>query len=288
MKITTSTGFGVAGLAGASRARAHRCQGGTTSARSGVLVTLGLGLCSLAACGSSTPAPKQVQTILATTFASDPTLQDTNHDGVLDWVIRDRESDHLPQDAKFSITNGVLREDGGDGASDLLDSRPRMDYPNHTELFWSARALSNTDFVAPTLGQIYTQWGWVGAQTWINFEYDVPNAHWAAVFGMIYRRATDQVFFVVNQIDEAPGSTNLIYRIMYVQTGLPLEDFVDVNLHLYIPESMVGVTVNGVDKGKVAYERKYEAAPKDDRMFVMFTPQGVAEWKSVGVQVAAP
>jgi hypothetical protein len=251
-------------------------------------VFLSLGLCSLVGCDSSSPAPKPVQTILATTFESDPTLQDTNADGVLDWVIRDRESDHFAQDPKFSITNGILREDGGEGGSDLLDSRPRMDYPNDTELFWSARAVRNKDFVAPTLGQIYTDWVWVGAQTWINFQYDVPNAHWAAVFGMIYRRATDQVLFIVNQIDEAPGSTNLIYKIMYVQTGLPLEDFVDVKLHLYIPESMVGVTVNGLDKGKVAYELKYEAAPKDDRMFVMFTPQGAAEWKSVGVQVAAP
>jgi hypothetical protein len=215
-------------------------------------------------------------------------VQDSNGDGVLDWVIRDRETDHLPQDAKFSIAGGVLREDGGDTGSDLLDSRPRMDYPNHTELFWSARSLSNNDFEAPTVGQIYTQWGWVGAQTWINVDYDLVNAHWAAVFAMIYRRAADQVVMVVNQIDDAPGSTNLIYRIMYVQTGLPLEDFVDIKLHFYIPESMVGISVNSVDKGKAAYELKYEAASKDDRMFVMFTPQGSAEWKSIGVQVAAP
>lgn len=278
-------------IAGASRARAKRNDGtrsGSSCARSGFLLALGLGFCSLVACGSGSPAAAQVQTILATTFESDPTLQDTNNDGVLDWVIRDREAEHLSQAPKFSITDGVLREDGGDTGSDLLDSRPRMDFPNHSELFWSARSLSNKDFAAPVVGQIYTEWGWVGAQTWINLDYDVLNAHWAAVFGMIFRRATDQVLIVVNQIDDAPGSTNLIYRIMYVQTGLPLEDFVDVKLHFYIPESMVGVTVNGLDKGKAAYELKYEAAPKDDRMFVMFTPQGSAEWKSIGVQVAAP
>ena len=191
------------GLAGASSARS--AMGRASRARSGVLFSLGLGLCSLVACGSSSPAPAKVQTIMATTFVSDPTLQDSNGDGVLDWVIRDRESDHLDQDTKFSITGGVLREDGGDTGSDLLDSRPRMDYPNHTELSWSARSLSNKDFEAPTVGQIYTQWGWVGAQTWINVDYDVPNAHWAAVFAMIYRRATDQVMMVVNQIDDAPG-----------------------------------------------------------------------------------
>jgi hypothetical protein len=252
------------------------------------LFSLGLGLCSLAACGGGGADETKAQTILATTFESDPTLQDSNKDGVLDWVIRDRESDHLAQAQTLSITNGILREDGGDTGSELLDSRPRMDFPNHSELFWSARALSNKDFAAPTVGQIYTEWGWVGAQTWINFDYDVPNAYWAAVFAMIYRRANDQVLMVINQIDEAPGSTNLIYRIMYVQTGLPLEDFVNVKLHFYIPEQMVGVTVNGVDKGQVPYEKKYEAAPKDDRMFVMFTPQGSAEWKSIGVQVAAP
>jgi hypothetical protein len=292
MKMTASFVSGKTQIAEASSARTEGERGdGTRSgslARSGLLLSLGLGVCSLVACGSSSPAPTQAQTILATTFESDPTMQDTNHDGVLDWVIRDRESDHLAQDTKFSIADGVLREDGGDTGSDLLDSRPRMDFPNHTELLWSARSLSNKDFAAPTVGQIYTQWGWVGAQTWINLDYDVPNAHWAAVFAMIFRRATDQVLIVVNQIDEAPGSTNLIYRIMYVQTGLPLEDFVDVKLHFYIPESMVGVGVNGLDKGKVAYEKKYEAAPKDDRMFVMFTPQGSAEWKSIAVQVAAP
>jgi len=256
--------------------------------RGAILLSLGLGLCSLVACGSSSPAPKQVQTILATTFASDPTLQDSNADGVLDWVIRDRETDHLPQDSKFGLHDGVLRSDGGDTGGDPLDLRPRMDYPNHTELLWSGRSLSNNPFEVPTVGQIYTQWVWVGAQTWINFDYDVPNAHWAAVFAMIYRRATDQVIFFVNQIDDAPGSTNLIYRILYVQTGLPLDEFVNVKMHLYIPESMVGITVNGVDAGKVAYERKYEAAPKDDRFVTLFPPQGASEWKSVTLQVAEP
>lgn len=252
------------------------------------LVSLFVGLGSLAACGGSTPAPKQVQTILATTFGSDPTLQDANGDGVPDWVIRDRETDHFPQDSKFALHDGIMSSDGGDTGGDPLDSRPRMDYPNHTELLWSARSLSNNDFTAPEIGQIYTQWGWVGSQTWINFDYDVPNAHWAAVFGMIYRRATDQVFFLVNQVDDAPGSTNLIYKIMYVQTGLPLEDFVDVKMHLYIPESMVGITVNGVDQGKFAYELKYEAAPKDDRFVTLFPPQGAAEWRSMTLQVAEP
>jgi hypothetical protein len=286
--MEASVGFEKVRIGGAPSARSSQMKRAST-ARSGVLFSLGLGLCSLVGCGSSSPAPtKQVQTILATTFESDPTLQDSNGDGVLDWVIRDRESDHLAQDAKFSIAGGVLREDGGDTSSDLLDSRPRMDFPNHSELVWSARSLVNNDFAAPTVGQIYTEWGWVGAQTWINVDYHLADAHWAAVFAMIYRRATDQVLMVVNQIDEAQGSTNLIYRIMYVQTGLPLEDFVDVKLHFYIPESMVGVTVNGEDKGQVPYEKKYEAAPKDDRMFVMFTPQGSAEWKSIALQVAAP
>jgi hypothetical protein len=164
-------------IAGASSARSNRHLGGTprgsemerpSTPRSGVLFSLGLGLCSLVACGGGGAEETKVQTILATTFESDPTLQDSNHDGVLDWVIRDRESDHLAQAQTLSITGGILREVGGDTGSELLDSRPRMDFPNHSELFWSARALSNKDFTAPTVGQIYTEWGWVGAQTWIN------------------------------------------------------------------------------------------------------------------------
>ena len=251
-------------------------------------IALGLGVCMAAACGSNGAPTKQVQTILASAFTSDPTIKDNNGDGLPDWVIRDRESDNFTQDSKFSIQNGVLRSDGGNTGGDPLDSRPRMDYPNHTELVWSARSLSNNDFAVPTVGQIYTEWGWVGAQTWINFDYDVPNAHWAAVFSMIYRRATDQVLFVVNQIDDAPGSTNLIYRILYVQTGLPIDDFVDAKMHLYIPDSMIGISVNGVDKGKVAYERKFEAASKDDRFVTVFPPQGASEWKSLVLQVAEP
>lgn len=251
-------------------------------------VSLGLTVFTLGACGGGGSAPKQTQTIMATAFTSDPTLQDSNNDGVLDWVIRDRESDHFAQDPKLTVQDGVFRSDGGDTGGDCLDSRPRMDFPNDTELAWSSRSLSNNDFPVPTVGQIYTQWGWVGAQTWINFDYDVPNAHWAAVFTMVYRRDSDQVLFVVNQIDDAPGSTNLIYKILYVQTGLPLDDFVDAKLHLYIADSMIGLTVNGVDQGKVAYERKYEAAPKDDRFITIFPPQGTSEWKSVSVQVAAP
>jgi hypothetical protein len=248
-----------------------------------------VGALTLAGCGSgSSSSAKQVQTIMSSTFTSDPTLQDSNGDGVLDWVIRDRESDHFAQDPNLTIQNGVFHSEGGQTGGDCLDSRPRMDYPDHTELLWSARSLDNNDFALPTVGQIYTAWGWVGAQTWINFEYDVPNAHWAAVFALIYRRATDQVLFVVNQIDDAPGSTNLIYNILYVQAGLPLDDFVDVKLHLYISEEMLGITVNGVDQGKVAYQLKYEAASKDDRFITIFPPQGTVEWKSLTVQVAEP
>jgi hypothetical protein len=148
--------------------------------------------------------------------------------------------------------------------------------------------LNNNDFAVPTVGQLFTSWVWVGSQTWINFDYDVANAHWAAVFAMIYKRATDQVLLVVNQIDDAPGSTNLIYKILYVQAGLPPDNFIDAKLHLYIPESMVGISVNGVDQGKVSYERKYEAAPKDDRFITIFPPQGTSEWKSLIVQIAEP
>ena len=248
-----------------------------------------VGALTLAGCGSgSSSSAKQVQTIMSSTFTSDPTLQDSNGDGVLDWVIRDRESDHFAQDPNLTIQNGVFHSEGGQTGGDCLDSRPRMDYPDHTELLWSARSLDNNDFALPTVGQIYTAWGWVGAQTWINFEHDGPNAHWAAVFALIYRRATDQVLFVVNQIDDAPGSTNLIYNILYVQAGLPLDDFVDVKLHLYISEEMLGITVNGVDQGKVAYQLKYEAASKDDRFITIFPPQGTVEWKSLTVQVAEP
>ncbi len=221
-------------------------------------------------------------------FASDPTLQDSNMDGVADWVIRDHETYHFADDPKMSVTDGVFTSVGGDQGGDCLDSRPRMDYPDHTELLFSTRSLSNNAFDVPAVGQIYSSWTWVGSQTWINFDYDVPNAHWAAVFTMVYQQAGEQVLFVVNQIDDAPGSTNLIYKILYVQDGLPADAFVDVKLHLYLSESAGGITVNGGDKGKVAYERKYEAAPKDDRFVTIFPPQGTSEWKSVALQVAAP
>jgi len=92
----------------------------------------------------------------------------------------------------------------------------------------------------------------------------------------------------MNQVNDAPGSTNLRYKCLYVQTGLPLDEFVDVKLHLYIATHEVGVTVNDKDQGKVAYELKYEAEPKDDRFVTMYVPQGVAEWKSLSLQIAKP
>ncbi len=236
-----------------------------------------------------------VQTIVETVFNSDPTQQDSNDDNVMDWVIRDRESDHLPDGDAISIQDGAYHSENGDP----LDSRPRMDYPDHTELIFSARSLGNDTFELPTVGQIYGvgTWPWVGAQTWINFHYDVEEAHWAAVFTQIYRTETEQVFFVINQIDENDSSTDLVYKILYVQSGLPLDEFVDVKLHLYISEEKVGITVNGEDQGKVAYERKFEAEPKDDRFVTLYAPSGgtsdppvptVAEWKSLTLQVAAP
>jgi hypothetical protein len=252
------------------------------------LLHLIAGLVLLAGCGGGddgkSGATDGVQKIRTSSFDSDPTLQDTDQDGVLDWVIRDRESEHLDEDLKISIENGVVRSEMGDP----IDSRPRMDYPDHTELIWSARALSNDEIEPYAQGEYYNDWNFPGAQTWINFEYDVPNAHWAAVFAMIYRYGDEQILYVMNQINEADGSTNLRFHCLYVQRGLPLEELVDVELHLYIAEHQVGITVNGEDQGKLAYELKYEAEPKDDRFITMFVPQGVAEWKSLSLQIAEP
>jgi hypothetical protein len=253
---------------------------------SGLVLLPGAAL--LAGCGGSddgSPADDEgVQKIRTNLFDSDPTLQDADGDGVKDWVIRDRESEHLDEDAKISIEAGVIRSQNGDP----VDSRPRMDYPDHTELMWSARAVSNEEIEPYEEGEYYSDWSFPGAQTWINFHYDVPNAHWAAVFAMIYKYGDEQVLYVMNQINDAEGSTSLRYKCLYVQKGLALGEFVDVKLHLYISEQQVGLTVNGEDKGRVGYERKYEAESKDDRFITMFVPEGVAEWKSLAVQVAAP
>ncbi len=244
------------------------------------------GLLLLAGCGGSDSSAEEegVQEIRSNLFDTDPTLQDVDDDGVKDWVIRDRETEHLNEDAKISIKNGAIRSGNGDP----IDSRPRMDYPDHTELMWSARSVENDEIEPYEKGEYYTDWNFPGAQTWINFEYDVPNAHWAAVFTMIYRYGDEQILYVMNQVNEAEGSTNLRYKCLYVQKGLPLDEFVDVKMHLYISEHKVGFTINGEDKGKVPYELKYEAEPKDDRFITMFVPQGVAEWKSLTVQVAEP
>jgi len=255
-------------------------------ARFRTLLRLIPGLMLVAGCGggddSDAKANDGVQEIRTNLFDSDPTQQDTDGDGVKDWVIRDRESEHMDDDPKMSIESGAIRSQNGDP----IDSRPRMDYPDHTELIWSARAVSNDEIEPYAQGEYYIDWNFPGAQTWVNFEYDVPNAHWAAAFAMIYKYGDEQILYVMNQINEAEGSTNLRYKCLYVQRGLPLDEFVDVKLHLYISEHEVGITVNGEDQGKVAYELKYEAEPKDDRQITMFVPQGVAEWKSFSVQVA--
>lgn len=259
-----------------------------TSLRFRSLLHLTPGLLLLAGCSggndSNGPAKEDVQEIRTNLFDSDPTLQDTDGDGVKDWVIRDRESEHLADDAKIAIEGDALHSENGDP----VDWRPRMDYPDHTELMWSARAVTNDEIEPYEQDAYYNDWNFPGAQTWINFDYDVPNAHWAAVFTMVYKYKDEQILYVMNQVDEAEGSTNLRYKCLYVQKGLPLDEFVDVKLHLYISEHQVGITVNGKDQGKVPYELKYEAEPKDDRFITMFVPQGVAEWKSLGVQVAKP
>jgi hypothetical protein len=252
------------------------------------LLHLIAGVVLSAGCGggddSNAQAEGGIQEIRANVFDSDPTLQDTDDDGIKDWVIRDRESEHLDDDPKISIENGAIRSQNGDP----VDSRPRMDFPDHTELIWSVRAVSNDEIEPYAQGEYFNGLNFPGAQTWINFEYDVPNAHWAAVFTMVYKYADEQILYVINQINEADGSTNLRYKCLYVLRGLPLDEWVDVELHLYIAEHEVGITVNGEDQGKVAYELKYEAEPKDDRFITMFVPQGVAEWKSLSLRVAAP
>jgi hypothetical protein len=226
-----------------------------------------------------------VQEIRASIFDSDPTLQDADHDGVKDWVIRDRESEHLDEDPKISIEKGVVHSANGDP----IDSRPRMDFPDHTELLWSARAVSNDEIEPYEQGQYYGDWDFPGAMTWINFDYDVANAQWAGVFTVVYKYGDEQILYVMNQVDAAEGSTNKLgYKCVYVQRGLPLDEFVDVKVHLYITEHKVGITVNGKDQGKVAYQIKHEAEPKDDRFVTLFVPQGVAEWRSLSLQVAAP
>jgi hypothetical protein len=245
-----------------------------------------LGLClsaSVMACGSSKDEPENTgNVILSTTFTSDPTMQKIN--GTQAWVIRDHETNHF-SDAHpgLSIENDVLRFDST-GGDCCLDSRPRTDYPDGTVMAFSTRSASNevfNDDVAPAVGDLFPDWPWAGTNNWINFEYDVANAHWAAVAVMIYRRESvgDQVLFVMNQVDDAPGSTTLTHKIVYVQTGLPIDDFVDVSIKLLISTHEVGLTVNGEDQGKIGYELKYEAASKDDRFTAIAPNQGVAELK---------
>jgi hypothetical protein len=237
----------------------------------------------MVACGSSSDEPDgQGHVILETTFDSDPTMQKIN--GTQAWVIRDHESNHFgAAHPGLSIEGDVLRFDST-GGDCCLDSRPRVDYPDGTEMIFSTRSVSNevfNDDVAPEPGDLFPNWPWAGTNNWINFEYDVANAHWAAASVMIYRResAQDQVLFLMNQIDDAPGSTNLTHKIVYVKTGLPLDEFIDVNLHLYISTHQLGLTVNGEDQGKFPYELKYEAAPKDDRFVAVAPNQGVVELK---------
>ena len=58
--------------------------------------------------GSGTkPSTSKVQTILSDTFTSDPTLMDSNGDGVMDWVIRDRESEHLAEITVYATTLAI-------------------------------------------------------------------------------------------------------------------------------------------------------------------------------------
>src|SRR5215207_6429197 len=83
------------------------------------------GLVLLAGCGGGDDGSREeedgVQEIRTNLFDSDPTLQDADGDGVKDWVIRDRESEHLDDDAKISIEGGAIRSENGDP----VDSRPR-------------------------------------------------------------------------------------------------------------------------------------------------------------------
>jgi len=258
----------------------------------GYQILLGLTLSvPLVACGggSKDDPDNQGNVILATTFDSDPTMQSSN--GAQAWVIRDHESSHFG-DAHpgLAIEDGVLRFDST-GGDCCLDSRPRTDFPDGTELEFSTRSVSNEIFnedVAPEAGDLFAGWPWAGTNNFINFEYDVPNAHWAAAFVMIYRRETvgDQVLFLGNQIDDAPGSTNLTHKMLYVQTGLPIDDFVEVKLKLLISSHELGLTVNGVDQGKFPYELKYEAAPKDDRFTAIAPNQGISEIKYLRLGVA--
>ena len=46
------------------------------------------------------------------------------------------------------------------------------------------------------------------------------------------------------------------------------------------------MTVNGVDQGKIGYELKYEAAPKDDRFTAIAPNRGIAEIKYLNLEVA--
>jgi len=247
-----------------------------------ILLGLTLSVPMVACSGSSDDPASQGNVILATTFDSDPTMQKIN--GTQAWVIRDHETNHFGNaNPGLSIAGGVLRFDST-GGDCCLDSRPRTDFPDGTEMIFSTRSVSNevfNDDVAPEVGDLFPDWPWAGTNNWINFEYDVANAHWAAASVMIYRRESvqDQVLFVMNQVDDAPGSTNLTHKIVYVQTGLPLDEFVEVNLHLHISTHELGLTVNGVAQPKFPYELKYEAAPKDDRFVAVAPNQGVVELK---------
>jgi hypothetical protein len=248
-----------------------------------ILLGFSLSVVSVGCSGADDKADAKEKVILTTTFDSDPTMQ--RNSGAQAWVIRDHEDDHFGDASHpgLSITDGVLRFDSA-GGDCCLDSRPRTDFPDGTKLVFSTRSAVNevfNDDVAPEAGDLFPTWPWAGTNNWINFEYDVPNAHWAAAFVMIYRRDSvgDQVLLLGNQIDDAPGSTNLTHKMLYVMTGLPLDEFVEVELELKISSHELGLTVNGVDQGDFPYELKYEAASKDDRFTAIAPNRGISETK---------
>lgn len=189
-------------------------------------------------------------------FDSDPTLADTDNDGVLDWVVRNGTPfpvSELQAGVWHSQTNSVL------------DSRPMDAFSSRTVVDVRMQSLS-----VPSTGR--------GAVFWVNLNED--QAAFSAVFvSLALQAGGGQTLTLMGK--SGPGT-----EVALASFPSLAESTIDVHLDIDPVALTVAVGVNGVLRGSYAIPQT--GAPNADHFATLLAWDGVAGFDSIRIQRCPP
>jgi hypothetical protein len=188
-------------------------------------------------------------------FDSDPTLVDSDHDGVFDWVVRNATTFPVAE-----LSAGIWHSTTGI----VLDSRPMDPFSSRTVVDVRMQSLS-----VPASGR--------GAVFWVNLNENQP-AFSALFVNVMLEAGGGQTLALYGKV----GTTETVLASF---TNLP-EAMVDIHLDIDPVTLSVALVANGVARG--SYAIPVTGAPNTDHFATVLAWDGTADFDFVRIQRCPP